>query len=92
LTYDPVFVPILSDLLPDKIVKFEGCTQSLRNFMRRKCIMDRVEIKRASQETGKSNTGLILWFLDYAMIFKAKAKVIHFARKYKLIDLSRFNK
>jgi hypothetical protein len=89
--YDRVLVPILLDLLPDKIANFKGCVRNLRYFMRCQSIMDRLYITTASEETCNFNVFLILCFLDYAMIFKTKAKVIRLDSLNALMDLSRFD-
>lgn len=42
--YDRVFIPILADLLPDKINEYYGKVQILRYFIGRQSIMDFVNI------------------------------------------------
>jgi hypothetical protein len=56
--YYPVLVPILSDLLPDKIVDLYCQPQTLRHFVRRKRIMDSVHLHGESdpRKTGNFNT------------------------------------
>jgi hypothetical protein len=72
--YDPVLVPIVSELLVDKIAKLYAYTRTLRHFIPSKTIMDHFSISNEidPKEIGNS----ILCFLDYSLIFKTKAKVI----------------
>jgi hypothetical protein len=94
--YDSVLARILFDLLPDNIVEFYGFVRNLRHLKHRQSIMDRVEIEKEdnSQVTGNflKYFYYIMSYLDYAMIFKIKARSMYLTFPDALMKLSRFDK
>jgi hypothetical protein len=70
----------MADLLPDKIVHIQANFRILRHIITRQSIMDGVEIFNSNS------------YLDYALIFKVKAKAIYLCGEHKLIDIFKFDK